>query len=115
MLYENQDISKNVNDLHSQGHNAFNQQGMDFFVPLAEQKHAAGNLYINPEIIGDVGRIVAAIDPNRPGDNRIANMIGDLQHKKALFDGETSIDEFYNGLIAELGIRTQKVNRQAHF
>lgn len=105
-------IANKVNELHRQGYNAFNQRGEDFFVPPVQQEGAADQLSINPNIVGDVGRIAAAMDPNRPGDNRIALMLGDLQHKKTLFDGETSLDEFYNGLVAELGIRTEKINRQ---
>jgi flagellar hook-associated protein 1 FlgK len=104
------EIANRVNDLHRQGHNSYNQRGEDFFAHVGSQDGAAGTIKINPTILGDVGRIVAGADPNSPGDNRIANMIGDVQHSKSLLDGATSIDEYYNGMVAELGIRTQNIN-----
>lgn len=105
-------IATQVNDLHTQGYNAFNQLGGEFFRTPESQLDAAELMSIDPGIMGDVGRIATAMDPDRPGDNRIALMLGSLQHKKAFFDGETSVDEFYNGLVAELGVRTEKVNHQ---
>ena len=104
------EVGNRVNDLHRQGHNAYNQRGEDFFSHVEEQHGSAQMMRLNPTVMGDVGRIVAGVDPNSPGDNRIANMIGDLQHSKSLLDGATSIDEYYNGMVAELGLRTQKVN-----
>ncbi len=104
------EIGSRVNDLHQQGHNAYNQRGGDFFAHVNEQQGAAGAIKINSAVLGDVGRIVAGADPNSPGDNRISNMIGDLQHNKGLLDGATSVDEYYNGMVAELGLRTQKIN-----
>lgn len=104
------EIANRVNDLHRQGHNAYNQRGEDFFSHVGGQDGASGTIKINPTILGDVGRIVAGADPNSPGDNRIANMISDVQHSKSMLDGATSIDEYYNGMVAELGLRTQNIN-----
>ncbi len=104
------EIANRVNDLHRQGHNAYNQRGEDFFAHVGSQDGASGTIKINPTILGDVGRIVAGADPNSPGDNRIANMISDVQHSKSMLDGATSIDEYYNGMVAELGLRTQNIN-----
>lgn len=104
------EVGNRVNDLHRQGYNAYNQPGEDFFAHIEQQRGAAGIIKINPTVMGDVGRIVAGMDPNSPGDNRISNQIGDLQYSKSMLDGATSVDEFYNGMVAELGLRTQKVN-----
>ncbi len=104
------EIANRVNDIHRQGHNAYNQRGEDFFTHVGEQRGTAGTIKINPTLLGDVGRIVAGADPNSPGDNRIANMISDLQHSKSLLDGATSVDEYYNGMVAELGLRAQNIN-----
>lgn len=104
------EIGNQVNDLHGQGYNAFNQTGTAFFDPMSQVKGAATNIKINGAVLGDVGHIVAGLDPDRPGDNRIANMIGELQYKKTLVDGSTSLDDYYNGMVAELGLRTEKAN-----
>ncbi len=104
------EVGNRVNDLHRQGYNAYNQPGDDFFAHTDQQRGTAGLIKINPTVMGDVGRIVAGMDPNSPGDNRISNQIGELQYSKSMLDGATSVDEFYNGMVAELGLRTQKVN-----
>lgn len=104
------EVGNRVNDLQRQGYNVYNQPGDDFFAHIEEQQGAAERIKINAPVLGDVGRIVAGMDPNSPGDNRIANMVGDLQHSKSLLDGATSVDEYYNGMVAEMGLRAQKVN-----
>lgn len=110
MAYE---IANRVNDTHTQGYTAYNQTGVTFFDKVGGQEDAAENLRINAVVLGDVGHIVAGMDPNSPGDNRIANMIGELQYTKSLKDGTVSIDEYYNGMIAEIGLRTEKANHLA--
>ena len=57
-------------------------------------------------------RIAAGRDPNRPGDNRVAVEIAELQYGKPLFGGSLTLDEFYNGIVGELGIKTQAANRK---
>jgi len=104
------EITRQVNDLHTQGYNAFNQNGTLFFDPIAGQQGAAAAMKMNGTVMGDMGRIVAGMDPDRPGDNRIANQIAELQYNKSLLDGTSSMDEYYNGVVAELGLRTQQAN-----
>ncbi|MCB9073242.1 MAG: flagellar hook-associated protein FlgK [Bdellovibrionaceae bacterium] len=104
------ELASRVNDLHTQGFTAYNQKGITLFDPIEQQTGASERIRVNAEVLGDVGHIVAGMDPDRPGDNRIANMISDLQHTKSLKDGSVSLDEYYNGMVAELGLRTQKAN-----
>lgn len=106
-------LAQAVNDVHSQGYNAFNTSGTMFFEPMTSAKNAAESIAINAQILGDVGQIAAGFDPNLPGDNRVANQIAELQHKKGLFDGNSSVDEYYNGIVAELGLKAQKANHHA--
>jgi len=103
------EISNSVNDVHSQGYNTFNQTGVNLFDPISE-KDGAENMKVSAEVMGDVGRIAAGLDPNAPGDNRVANMISDIQNEKKFVDGTTSLDEYYNGIVAEMGLRTEKAN-----
>lgn len=104
------EISKQVNEVHSQGYDTFNRTGNAFFDPLASAQDAAERMTIHGAVKGDVGRIAAGIDPNAPGDNRLAHQIAELQHKKTFVDGTTSLDEYYNGIVAEMGLRTEKAN-----
>ena len=106
-------VASEVNNMHSQGFNAYNQTGIDFFDPMMDANGAAEYLSLNNEIKVDSGRISAGRDPNRPGDNRVAVEIAELQYGKPIFAGSLTLDEFYNGMVGELGIKTQAANRQA--
>jgi flagellar hook-associated protein 1 len=104
------EIANQVNQLHAEGYNSYNQKGAQFFDPLASRDGAANNIKVSALVLGDVGHIAAGIDPNSPGDNRVANMIGELQYKKDLINGSSSMDEYYNGIVSEMGLRTEKAN-----
>ena len=104
-------VANEVNKYHVQGFNSYNQSGNLFFEPLTEMAGAAEYVALSSEVMTDVGRIAAGADPNRPGDNRIANEIAELQYRKPMFDGHMSLDEFYNGIVGELGIKTAAANR----
>jgi flagellar hook-associated protein 1 len=104
------EMANKVNGLHTEGYSAYNQKGMVFFDHIEQQAGAADRIKLNANILGDVGNIAAGMDADRPGDNRLANMISELQHTKSLKDGSISLDEYYNGMVAELGLRTQKAN-----
>ncbi len=106
-------IASEVNGMHAQGFNAYNQTGVNFFEPLNGANGAAQYLSMNQDIKVDSGRISAGRDPNRPGDNRVAVEIAELQYGKPVFDGSLTLDEFYNGIVGELGIKTQAANRKA--
>ncbi|MCJ8275498.1 MAG: flagellar hook-associated protein FlgK [Bdellovibrionales bacterium] len=103
-------ISREVNDMHTQGFNAYNQTGVLFFEPVAEARGAAKNLNVNSDIMVDAGRISVGRDPNRPGDNRVALEIAELQYNKPIFGDSLSLDEFYNGMVGEIGIKAQAAN-----
>lgn len=105
-------IAKEVNAIHGKGFNAYNQTGVNFFDPLSAADGAAEYISLNSDIKVDSARIAAGRDPNRPGDNRVANEIAELQYGKPIFGGTLTLDEFYKGLVGELGIKTQAVNRQ---
>lgn len=105
------EISRSVNGIHTQGHNSYNRTGEAFFEPLNSVEGAAENIKLRPEIMGDIGRIAAGYDPSSPGDNRVANKIADIQHSASLFDGNQTINDFYKGIVTELGLRTQNINR----
>lgn len=106
-------IASEVNKMHSSGVNAYNQTGVNFFEPLTSAQGAAEYIKMNSDIMVDSARISAGRDPNRPGDNRVAIEIAELQYGKPVFEGSLTLDEFYNGIVGELGIKTQAANRQA--
>ena len=45
--------------------------------------------------------------PDAPADNRIALAIAQLQGEKVM-DGSSTLDEFYNGLVADVGVASAR-------
>lgn len=105
-------VGSETNRLHAQGYNTYNQTGINFFEPMDSLEDASNLLKVSSPIVADINLISAALDPARPGDNRICNEIADLQYKKLLFDGTTSLDSFYNGMVGEMGVKTHGVNNR---
>ena len=106
-------FTNEVNNIHRQGYDAFSNEGGDLFAPLKSKINAAQNIDVNIEIAKDPGRIVAGLIPNASGDNRIANMISELQQHRVMESGTTTFDEFYNSIVGKVGIATDKANRGA--
>jgi len=52
--------------------------------------------------------IVAGLEPNSPGDNRIAIAISKLQHEKILGEGTTTFEESYQKSVGKIGLSTAK-------
>lgn len=102
-----------VNKVHRQGYDAFDNPGGDLFASPLKQIDAAQNMEIAAVVAKDPGRIVAGLVPNAPGDNRIANMMADLQQQRLMEKGTTSFDEFYNSIVGKVGIATEKANKGA--
>jgi flagellar hook-associated protein 1 FlgK len=92
-----------VNNLHAQGFDRYNNQGADFFDIPDQVEGAAENIKINQDIYNDVGRIAVAAHPDSPGDNTVANMIASLQHRKVMEDGSSSFDDYYNTQVGQIG------------
>jgi flagellar hook-associated protein 1 len=99
-----------VNDLHSKGYDGRNRTGQNFFEPIIGMNGASANIKISEDINEDPTRIAAAAAPYSPADNRIANFIGDLQFKKVMRGGMASIDDFYNGVVGQVGVYTHRAN-----
>ena len=107
-----QTITREVNRLHRQGFNAYNQRGVNFFNDLEGTEGAAQGINISQELKGDPARLAVGLDPHRPGDNRVAIEISEIQYNRPLFnEGSMTLDEFYNGLVGKLGIKAQAANR----
>lgn len=103
-------LSREVNAAHTQGFDRYNRQGVSFFNPLGDVKGAAENLMVNKTIMDDVGRIAAGGQPGAPGDNRIANVMSSVQYKKMLSEDSFTVDDFYNSMVGQIGIETQRAN-----
>jgi len=55
-----------------------------------------------------VNNIAAGIEPNSPGDNRVAIAISRLQHEKILGEGTTTLEEHYLKTVGNVGMQVAK-------
>jgi len=105
-------LSTAVNDSHRMGFDAYNQTGGDFFLQPFDSKGAALGMRLANEIANDPNRIAAAAQIDAPGDNRIANEISQLQYGKILNDRSATLDDFYNGMVGQVGVITKRTNTE---
>ena len=97
-----------VNKIHFQGYDRFGKQAGLFFEPLTQTVGAAKNLKVSDDIRKDVGRIATGAQPNAPGDNTVANMISQLQHRQIMDGGTSTFDDFYKAQVGRVGVIANK-------
>ena len=105
-------ISSTVNDLHEGGYTADGQTGLKFFRHLDGVTGAAERIGLSAEIEQSAGNIAAALQKDAPGDNRNALAIANLQNHRLMNGGRTSVDDFYNSIVSEVGVASAR-NREA--
>ncbi len=104
-------LATEVNQAHRQGFDRYNQTGNEFF-NVTTLDGASQNLKLSDSILQDVGRIAAAGQMDAPGDNRIANVISQVQYKQFM-GGNATVDDYYGSVVGQLGIETQRANSAA--
>jgi flagellar hook-associated protein 1 FlgK len=114
-LLENMDnmaysLATAVNEAHQLGFDAYNRQGLNFFEQPLQAKGASAGLRLTNDVAEDPNRIAAAGQPGAPGDNRIANLISQMQYEKVMQNGSSTIDDFYNGMVGQIGVLTRRAN-----
>ncbi len=82
--------------------------GIDFFRKLDSVEHASEKIDLSDLIKEDAAYIASALEPNSPGDNRVALAITKLQNEKFLNDGTSTLQEQYLKAIGSLGTETSK-------
>ena len=101
-------LSEKVNGLHSQGFDGYGESAGDFFELSAGSVHAASGLKVASQVAKDPNRIASAAQERAPGDNRVANRIGQLQYEAMMEDGKTTLDDYYNSVVGEVGIQAKR-------
>lgn len=119
------DFANSVNAVHRRGHvnrklplNEMGQAplfdskgpttGINFFAEPSAINGAAKNLSLSREVESDISNVATALDPNSPGDNRVALAISKLQHEKISGGGTTTLEEEYLQTIGNIGIEAGK-------
>ncbi|MFS4458456.1 flagellar hook-associated protein FlgK [Bdellovibrio sp. HCB2-146] len=101
-------LAKEVNAAHIEGYDKNGRTGVLFFEMPDTVKGAASSMALNKTIYNDVGRIAAASKPNAPGDNTVANVISSLQSRQVMDGGTSTIDDYYNTQVGQVGALTQR-------
>lgn len=102
------DLSRSVNQIHEQGFTTHGLTGVKFFKPLDRVERAAEFLSLSNEVENDAGMIAAAAGPNLPGDNRVAIALSGLQGMRLMGDGRATFDDFYNSIVSDVGVATER-------
>ncbi|MBT3983007.1 MAG: flagellar hook-associated protein FlgK [Bacteriovoracaceae bacterium] len=120
------ELANTVNAIHRRGYgnyrlpedengNIYNPEahqvaGINFFATPEKVRGAAEALSLSDAVKSDLRNIVTAIEPNKPGDNRISLAISKLQHEKLFLEGSTTMEEYYLQSVGNIGLSTAKSN-----
>jgi flagellar hook-associated protein 1 FlgK len=98
-----------VNTQHNSGLDRNGDPGLDFFSPFT----GASDITVNGLIVNDTNLIAAAADTEGvPGGNSNAIAVAEIQHRLLMSGGSATIDDFFNGLVSDVGwfVSQAKVN-----
>lgn len=101
-------LSSAVNQVHEVGFSRQGAQGISFFQQLNSKERAAEFIGLSDAVSDSVNNISTAAEPESPGDNRIAIAISGLQGMKFLNEGKTSFDDFYNSIVSDVGVASNR-------
>ena len=82
--------------------------GINFFKEPLDLERSAGNIQLSDEVLDDLTNIATGLEPNSPGDNRIALAISKVQHEKLLGDGKKTLEEVYLETSSSIGLASSK-------
>jgi flagellar hook-associated protein 1 FlgK len=101
-----QKLMSDVNTLHQSGFALDGSPGEVFFAGSG-----AGDMEVNPNIVGDSDLIAAASDPlTAPGDNRKALEIASLQSQLLMSGNLATYNDYYSALVSDVGQEALKSN-----
>lgn len=101
-------VATAVNQVHRQGYTRNNMTGVDFFAQPMQRERAAEYLSLSNAVQSNVDFIAAAAMPDSPADNRIAGALAALQGERLMGDGTSTVDDFYNSIVADVGVATNR-------
>ncbi len=104
-------LAQEVNKAHTSGFDRYNNQGREL-LKVDSKENAARNIKVNDAIMQNAGLVVAAAQPNSPGDNRVANVISSLQYAQPLAGGESTFDDFYANTVGNVGVYAARINSE---
>ena len=107
-------IADEVNSAHMQGFDRYNRKGDVFFELPDTMDGTSATIKVSEDIQTDVGKIAGAARPNAPGDNTIAHLISNIQYRPLLDNGQTRLEDFYQGVVGRVGVETRTAQTSEH-
>jgi flagellar hook-associated protein 1 FlgK len=101
-------LSTEVNKAHIEGYDKYGKSGVLFFEQPDAVKGAAEAMSLNATVFNDVSKIAAAAQPGAAGDNTVANLISALQSRQVMDGGTSTIDDYYNTQVGQVGAIAQR-------
>ncbi|MEN1967322.1 flagellar hook-associated protein FlgK [Lentibacillus sp. N15] len=102
------EFAKAFNKQHKAGNDLNGEDGEDFFV----NADSARTITVNQQIVDNPDLIAAASKDEKSGDGENASALGAVFHEELPGLGKkTSVKSFYESLIGELGVQSEKANR----
>lgn len=101
-------IAQAVNSVHEQGVTSDGMTGIKFFKMPVQRERAAEFLDLSADVKANVNAIAAAQVPDAPSDNRIALAISQVQGLQFMNDGKSTLDDFYNAIVSDVGVATNR-------
>ena len=102
-------MANTVNTQHNSGLDLNGDPGLDYFSPFT----GASDITVNDLIVNDTNLIAAAANTEGvPGGNSNAIAMAEIQNQLLMSGGSATIDDFYNGLVSDVGrfVSQAKVN-----
>ena len=103
-------VTQSVNEIHQKGFTSDGQTGLNFFNPLDVVTGAASKIALSNHVKNSTGNIATALQPEAPGDNRNALAIANLQNAHFMSNGQTTMDDFYNSIVSDIGVASARNN-----
>ncbi len=98
-------VTQEVNQVHRTGYNLDGVTGVDFFDPTVT---SAGNMRVSQALTLDSTLVAASDTSGEAGNGNLAQKIADLK-SDTFMDGMT-LDNYYSGIITDVGNRVQENN-----
>lgn len=100
-------MANTVNNQHNSGLDLNGDPGLDFFSPFT----GASDLTVNRLIANDTNLIAAAANTeNVPGGNSNAIAMAEIQNRLLMSGGSATINDFYGGLVSDVGRFVSQAN-----
>ena len=103
-------LVSSVNTQHQLGFGLNGATNVDFFTATAGNE--AQTIDVSALVQADVNNIAAATNPSAPGDSGNSDAIAGLQFQLLMSAGTTTIQDFYRGVISQLGSQGQQAQNR---